>query len=315
MKKKMTVFILVLISALILGACGNDGAAGEEEDYPTKDIETIVTWASGGGTDVTARQFMKAAEEEMPKSFLVKNVTGGAGLVGWNEAKQADHDGYTLTVLTADILIHTLNDEKVQKDDFVPLALMSEYPAVIAVDADSEWDTLEDFLETGNEHSLKIANDGLGQNDHLTALQLEEAADINKDINHIPFDGGAEGIAAVLGGNADATISNVPEISSRPDMKVLAIFSTETNEEMPDTPLVSDYGMDINAGSFRMIAAPADTDESKLDYLEELFEKAYNSDTYLDFAEESNLSPNYMNREESEKLLNDRLEVMKEIVD
>lgn len=312
MIKKFRFSLIILAVIFVLGACSTE--SNEAEDYPTKDVETIVTWASGGGTDVTARQFLKAAEEDMPESFLVKNVTGGSGLVGWNEAKQAGDDGYTLTVLTADILIHTLNDEKVQTDDFIPLALMSEYPAVIAVDADSEWDTLEDFLETGNERSLKIANDGLGQNDHITALQLEEAADIDKEFNHIPFDGGAEGIAAVLGDNADATISNVPEISSRPDMKVLAIFSTEENEELPDVPLVSDFDMDFNAGSFRMIAAPADTDEEKLDYLEELFEDAYNNPTYLEFAEESNLSPNYMNREESERLLEERLEVMKDIV-
>lgn len=319
-RKKVWAF-LALSLILVLSACGDSSSSSssadekKKDDYPNKDIDLIVTWASGGGTDITARQFVKAAEEEMPAKFLVKNVTGGAGAVGWNEAKQAKPDGYTLTVLTADILIHTANDRNVSRDDFVPLALMSQYPAVIAVDANSEWDTLEDFLAEGEKRSLSIANDGLGQNDHLTALQLEQAADLKHAINHIPFDGGAEGIAAVLGGNVDATISNVPEISSRTDMKVLAIFSTEPNEEMPDTPLISDYNMDIDAGSFRMIAAPAGTDEDILNYLEEKFKEAYNNPTYQDFAKESNLSPSYMDRKEAEEMLDSRLDIMKELME
>ena len=313
MKKRIGSFVVV--SSLFLAACNGDQEAQSSENYPEKDIDVIVTWSSGGGTDITARQFLKAAEEETEASFLVRNVTGGAGAVGWNEARQSDADGYTLTVLTADILIHSANEANVTLSDFEPIALMSQYPAVIAVSADSEWDTLDEFLASAEEESLSIANDGLGQNDHLTALQLQEEAGLANPFDHIPFDGGAEGIAAVLGGNVDATISNVPEIANRSDMKVLAIFAQEENAEMPDTPIIKDYGMDIDAGSFRMIGAPAGTPEASLAYLDEVFESAYNSPTYLDFAEESNLSPQYMNREDAKSMLNARLDVMKELLE
>ncbi|AOM83545.1 tripartite tricarboxylate transporter substrate binding protein [Salisediminibacterium beveridgei] len=312
---KKAIGSLLVVSAVLLAACNDNAESQSSENYPEKDIDVIVTWSSGGGTDITARQFLQAAEEETDASFLVRNVTGGAGAVGWNEARQSESDGYTLTVLTADILIHSANEANVTLDDFEPIALMSQYPAVIAVDADSEWEDLDDFIETANERKLSIANDGLGQNDHLTAMQLEEEANLDNTFDHIPFDGGAEGIAAVLGGNVDATISNVPEIASRSDMKVLAIFSQEENEEMPDTPVIKEYGMDIDAGSFRMIAAPAGTPEESLSYLDDLFETAYNSPTYLDFAEESNLSPQYMNREDSKEMLNSRLDVMTQLLE
>ncbi|GHC27916.1 Bug family tripartite tricarboxylate transporter substrate binding protein [Aidingimonas halophila] len=72
-------------------------------DYPEKPIELIVPWSAGGGTDAVARQFANGLEEELDRTVNVVNRTGGSGVVGHTAMANADPDGYTLGLVTAEI--------------------------------------------------------------------------------------------------------------------------------------------------------------------------------------------------------------------
>lgn len=329
--KKILVMLVALFGfSLLLGACGNEASnstnnEGQElqkeddtnklDDYPKRAINVIVPWGSGGGTDVTARSFLKVSEENyLSQSFRVNNITGAAGAVGWGEVSASKPDGYTLTVLTVDLLVHSAQGGPVNYNDYIPLALMSQYSEVIAVPNESEFKDLNDLLEFARENpeQIKIANSGIDTYNYFTTLQLENEADVK--FNHVPFEGGAEQIAAALGGNVDAVITDVPEISQRPDMRVLAIFSTEKNELLPDAPLVGEYDLNVEAGSFRMLAAPIGTPDEIVQYLEDVFAKTYNDPEFQEFAETQNISPRYMDSDESKKLLDQMFEPLEEVV-
>src|SRR5699024_5057898 len=93
-------------------------------DFPRRPITIVVMYPAGGGADLTARTFAKAASQELGIDIRVVNKTGGGGMVGHAYlAKQARPDGYTIGLIAnpfmfSDIL---LRNAPFSKNDFDPL--------------------------------------------------------------------------------------------------------------------------------------------------------------------------------------------------
>lgn len=324
-KKLILLVSILLVVSLTLIACNKPAQSDKVNstdtsglgNYPNKPINLIVTWGAGGGTDVTARAFVKEAEKHIGQTFLVNNVTGGGGSVGWQQVKASPADGYTLTVLTIDILNHSVKADqtKLSYEDFIPVANMSKYPSIIAVPADSKYETFKDLLEDAkaNPGKVRIGNGGLGKDNHQIALSVEDAT--GAKFNHVPFDGGAPAIAAALGGNIEGLISNPPEAGGRPDMKILVQFGPERSPDLPNVPTALELGYNIVGESFRMIGVPKDTPKEIINFLEEKFKLASEEEAWKEFAEKSKASPFYLDVAESQKLLDDIFKVKKDIVE
>ncbi|HBR29652.1 MAG TPA: tripartite tricarboxylate transporter substrate binding protein, partial [Firmicutes bacterium] len=92
--------LLVLIAVLAISPVTNANDA-----FPRKTVEFIVPWAAGGGVDTLMRAiaavFPKYANNEQ---MIIKNVPGGGGAIGFNEAAKARPDGYTLTSGTTPLI-------------------------------------------------------------------------------------------------------------------------------------------------------------------------------------------------------------------
>ena len=73
-----------LMSRLLTALCASTLLLGAPAyaAYPTKQIEVIVPYSPGGGTDLVTRAFAETAKKFLPKPMGVVNKTGGAGAVG-----------------------------------------------------------------------------------------------------------------------------------------------------------------------------------------------------------------------------------------
>ncbi|MEM8821575.1 MAG: tripartite tricarboxylate transporter substrate binding protein, partial [Pseudomonadota bacterium] len=86
----------LIASALGIALAGAFGTA-QAQEYPFRDITTVVVWGAGGGTDSINRMIMAEMEKELPVSISVTNVTGGvAGSNGMTYVMNQPTDGYTL---------------------------------------------------------------------------------------------------------------------------------------------------------------------------------------------------------------------------
>ena len=107
MKKTMS-FILVLCMAFSLMSCSsgrtpdssNSGASSAPQApagvYPTQNVNGIVQWGAGGGTDSVMRPLSTLAEQNLGKSIVIQNMTGATGSVATQYVYDAPADGYTL---------------------------------------------------------------------------------------------------------------------------------------------------------------------------------------------------------------------------
>ncbi|EGQ26566.1 TRAP-T family transporter [Sporosarcina newyorkensis 2681] len=325
MRRKKVVGLMVA-SALVLGlaACGEKSteigsASGEEIDYPVKQIELVVPFAPGGGTDTLARAYADAMKGHLPKPIGVINKAGGAGAVGFTEGINAKPDGYTATLITGDfaILPH-LGLASFDKDDIKPVVQLNADPSAVTVSADAPWNTIEDFLKDAKDksESIRIGNAGSGSIWHLTATALEEETGVK--FSHIPYDGAAPAVTALLGNHLEAVTVSPAEVSSHlasGTVKMLAVMSDERLEEYPDVPTLKENGIDLSVGTWRGIGVPKDTPQEVVNILKEASEKAFKEEMFTNVIKKMNLGMDYKDDQGFKEVIDTDYEFYKQLIE
>ncbi|MET3698578.1 tripartite-type tricarboxylate transporter receptor subunit TctC [Bacillus oleivorans] len=316
--KKFKLASILLVLSLILAACSSSNDANNENasgsDFPTKSIELIVPYAAGGGTDSLARSF--ADQTDLGQSVAVVNREGGGGAVGMQNGANANPDGYTVSMITVELL--TLPHSGLAQfsyEDFHPVALLNEDPAAITVSADAPWNTIEEFIAAAKEENLKVGNSGTGAIWHLAASALEQETDVT--FNHVPFEGAAPAVTALLGGHIDAVSVSPAEVRTQVEageLKVLAVMADERVESLPDVPTLKESGIDLSIGTWRGLAVPKDTPEDVVKTLEESFGETAQSEEFKATLDTLGLGYRYENAEGFTNLLKEQDALFAELI-
>src|SRR5690625_3191332 len=84
------------IVVMLLGALAFGLAGGVVYAYPEKPVTVIVHTPAGGGTDVMARVVFEHVEKRLGVPFVIENVSGAGGQIGWSRLATSPADGYTI---------------------------------------------------------------------------------------------------------------------------------------------------------------------------------------------------------------------------
>ena len=173
--------------------------------------------APGGGWDQTARSMQQAlVAAKIARSVQVTNVAGAGGSVGIAQfVNGAKGDGNQLMV-NGFVMVGALamNKSPVTLDQVTPIARLTEEIQVIVVPANSPIKTAQDLAAAVKADIAKVtfAGGSAGGVDHVMAALFAGAIGADaKKINYIPFSGGGELLAAILGGKVTAGISGLSE--------------------------------------------------------------------------------------------------------
>lgn len=116
--------------------------------FPEKNLEMIVPYSAGGGTDQVARFIGKTTEKYLNQPINIINKTGAGGAVGMTAGAKTKANGYNITMVTVELsILPHLGGMKVDYSDFKPLLQLNSSPAAITVRADSKFNTLNDLIE------------------------------------------------------------------------------------------------------------------------------------------------------------------------
>lgn len=289
-----------------------EGTGSDSEDiaFPERSIEMVVAWSAGGGTDIQARALVASAEDYLGQSIQVVNKPGSSGAVGWGEiAHSTDPDGYTLTVVSPEIgFMEEQGLYDFGLDDFTLITMFNEDPAALAVKADAPWDTLEEFIADAqaNPGDITVGNSGPGLAWDLSTTAVEQAADI--EVTHVPYDGAATAVQAVLGGTLDAMTFSIGEVRAQVEageMKVLAIAKEERLEALPDIPTFTELGYNVVIGTFRGVAGPAGMDEAVVAKLNDAFMEMAAQPEFVEIMESNSFGINVMSTDEFQAFFED----------
>lgn len=299
--------VAVAAVALLASGCADQGS--DAASYPERDISVTVPFNAGGSTDLTARTVGEAMGEHFGNEVVVTNTPGAAGSVGTQSVLNATHDGYTLLAngmlaFTSMPVMGTLDTMPADWD----IWLATFTPNVIAVPADSPYETIEDLVQAMEENPGEISagTAGPGSAGHIAAELIATAADV--EYRHVPYEGGNPAILATLGGEVDFAPQLLVEMQDMliaGDLRGLATLSdTEVTLEGGVTiPTLADALPEIAdvlpMGETTGLAVPEGLDEEILTQIDEGFAAAMEDQDFLDFSAENGMEPVGIGRADS----------------
>ena len=314
---------IAAVSTLVLAACaqpapapapspapgaeapGDNGAdTAAEIEWPTSPVTLNVAFGAGGGTDLSARAFQAVAPQYFnDQAFTVVNTTGGGGAVWFTQGAIAEPTGYDVTISTAEIVtLPLLQDVAFNPEDFEHVALFNFAAAAITVPADSPFDTLEAFLDHARENpgEVRVGNSGINAIWDLHTHALASAVDVQ--FNHVPYDGAAPAIAALMGGEVDAVAVSAAEVSTQVNdglFRMLAVSASERLEAFPEVPTYAELGINIpNIGAWRGLSVPSGTPAEVVAEFARRAEQVILSQEFYDIMTTQDLTVNFMNAED-----------------
>ena len=271
---------------LVLTACTTDSVgersataltmAPTSSGYPHGVITLMAPANPGGGWDQTARQIQQVWTQTgvLGVPVEVVNRGGAGGTIGLADFVTRHRSRPETLLVFGQVMIGAIqtNDSPVTIDQMVPLArLLNEYE-VVAVPAESPYQTLTDLIEAFRSDPARMswAGGSAGGIDHILVGLIAQAVGVDPgQVNYIAYAGGGEAAVAVMGSHVTVGVSGLGEwkahvASGR--MRPLAVSSSERAGER-DTPTLRECGLDIVLANWRGVAAPPETDQETRDWL------------------------------------------------
>ena len=275
------------------------------------ELKIMAPASPGGGWDGTARSMQQALTASgIAKSAQVTNVTGAGGTIGLAQLINAKGDGSQLMVngfvMVGAIL---LNKSPVTLAQTTPIARLTAEALVIVVPADSPIKTAKDLAERVKADPAKVtwAGGSAGGADHILAALFAEAAGGDpKKINYIPFSGGGEALAAMLGGRVTAGISGYGEFEGQikaGKLRVIGVSSAKRLENAPDAPTLKEGGVNLELLNWRSVVAPPGLSADQRKTLSDAMEKMVKSKEWAEILKARGWDDAYLGGAEFEAFL------------
>jgi len=250
-------------------------APAQAQNYPAKPIHIMVPYAPGGITDIAARILGAKLTEAWGQQVVVENKPGGNGFIGMTAGAKGAPDGYTLTMATVgDVAINPAMFKEMPYDvqrDFVPIALVSDAPMVLAASANAPFTTIPELLAAAKAQPgrLSVATPGNGSVNQIVLEWM--ALNTGTQFQHIPYKGGAPAAAALAAG--DIPLAILASSSAAPHVKSgrarpLAVTMAKRSKFSPEWPTLQEAGVkEVDASNWTALFAPKGTPQPVIDKL------------------------------------------------
>ena len=277
-------------------------------EFPTKPVTLVIPYPAGGSTDLTGRALANAAKKYLGQPIIVENKSGGGGTVGPSLVVPKSPDGYTIGIITSSptIAYHMgkLNFNPV--GDLTHILRWAGYLFGLVVQTDSQWKTIQEFIQYAKQNPQKVSygSPGVGTPPHLA---MEELAALAGGIQfvHIPYKGGAESNAGLLGGHVDSVSdsSGWAPLVDGGKFRLLVTYGYQRSTRYPQVPTLKEVGYNmVSPGPIGLIG-PKDMPKPIVAKLHDAFKKAMDDADFQAVMKKLDMIPLYLNSEDYEKFV------------
>lgn len=235
-----SVFLCIIAMTATLGFPATAGAQG---------VRILVGFAPGGGLDLLARYFAQRLGPQLGVPVVVENMVGANGNIAATAVSNSAPNGRTMLFVSSAHVMNAALDPRIPYDpikDFAPVTNSSNGLNVIVVNPALGVTTLRQFLDLAKKKpgSLFFSSAGIGTVSHMPAELLKYQAGI--DITHVPYKGGAPGLAAVVSGEVQLAVAGLGTAMSfirAGRLLPLAVTGKERARVLPDVPTADAAGV------------------------------------------------------------------------
>ncbi len=305
-----------LVLAMVAGFGAQSSFA---QGYPNRPITLIIPWSPGGSSDVVMRAMAESAGKSLGQPIVVENKPGASGTTGAaTMAAVAKPDGYTI----AQMMIALFRMPAMQETswdplkDFTYIVHLTGFTFGITTRTDSPFKTFQDVIDFAKKNPGKAtyASPGAASTPHLAMEQI--LARVGATMLHVPYKGGAETTAAVLGGQvmlqADSTAWK--GLVNAGKLRLLAIWTAQRSKNWPEVPTLAELGLPLVFDSPFGIGGPKGMDPAVVAKLHDAFKKALDDPLVQNALATYDMAPNYKNTEDYRKFVAENVEAERKVV-
>lgn len=256
-------------------------APSHAANYPDRDINMIIPFGVGGGSDILARTIANVIGELklMPVKLLPENRPGSSGAVGYTALAKQKGSPYTVATVSVSFFTTPLQGgSPVSYRDFTPLAGIALSPYIVVVPTSSDIKSIDDLKKSPR---LTTGTTGVVSDAALLARMTSNA--LGTKIDPIPFDGEGEVMSALLGGHINLAYFNPSEVVEQikaGTLRPLAVSSAQRIPALPDVPTFTELGYKIVHVQIRGLVMPKDVPAEAVTYWEGVLRKVAESEPW-----------------------------------
>jgi putative tricarboxylic transport membrane protein len=282
---------VAMVVGLVATACGESGGGGGGGgDQQMTGLKILVGTAPGGGFDQTARTAAKAMEDaKLARNVEVQNLPGAGNTIALQRLVNEKGNGKVIQQMGLGLVggVYT-NKSEATLDQTTPVARLTQEAEIVVVDKESPYQSFEQLLAAWKADPGKVSVGGgssPGGPDHLAPMLIAKTAGIDpKQVNFVPYDGGGELLAAVLGGQVAFGVTGPGETKDQIDageVRALAVTSAEPVEGL-DVKTLKEQGIDLEFTNWRGWVAPPELSAEDKQALVDLATKMHDSQQWKD---------------------------------
>ena len=284
-------------------------------------LKMMIPANPGGGWDTTGRALGKALMESGAATVSYDNKGGAAGAIGLAQfVNGSKGDGNALMIMGAVMLGGIITGKPpVSLSQATPLARLTSEYNVFVLPANSPFKTMKEVVEQMKKDpgSVKWGGGSRGSTEHIAAAMIarEVGADPSK-INYVPFRGGGEATAAILGGNVTVGGSGYSEFAeyiTTGKMRALAVTS-ETRLKGIDVPTLKEQGINVVIGNWRGVYGAPGINAEQRKALTEMIVKATKTKAWAEALEKNNWTSALMTGPAFDKFVDDEFASLRVIM-
>ena len=238
-----------LLSGVVVAGSVLLAAAAQAESWPSHLIKATIPFGAGSAADVVPRVFFDRLSAELGQTIVVENRPGAGGTIGTAVVAKAEADGYSILAQSSALSISPAIYPKLPFDitkDLSSALMIGVSANVMIVPVSRPWKTVQDFIADAKAKpgSISFGSVGIGSATHISAEKFRLAAGI--ETTHVPYRGGAEVVADILGGRLDfyfCPLATALPLIKEGRVHALVISTPKRAADLPDVPTPAEAGL------------------------------------------------------------------------
>src|SRR5579872_3432210 len=234
--------------AVVAGSLLLAGMA-QADSWPSRLIKATIPFGAGSAADVVPRLVFDRLSAELGQAIVVENRPGAGGTIGTAAIAKADADGYNILAQSSALSISPAIYPKLPFDitkDLSSALMIGVSANVMIVPVSRPWKTVQDFIADAKAKpgSISFGSVGVGSATHISAEKFRLAAGV--ETTHVPYRGGAEVIADILGGRLDfyfCPLATALPLVKEGRVHALVISTSKRAADLPDVPTPAEAGL------------------------------------------------------------------------
>ena len=224
-------------------------AAARAENWPSRLIKATIPFGAGSAADVVPRVVFDRLSAELGQAIVVENRPGAGGTLGTALVAKAEPDGYNVLAQSSALAISPAIYPKLTFDvakDLASVLMIGVSANVMIVPVTRPWKAVQDFIADAKARpgSIAFGSVGVGSATHISAEKFRLAAGI--ETTHVPYRGGAEVIADILGGRIDfyfCPLATALPLIREGRVRALVVLTEKRVADLPNLPTPAEAGL------------------------------------------------------------------------